>query len=202
MPIFEKLAGLNSIKKSQVAVDEAKKEASSAEVTPEKKPQAAKPQRPGVLPPLGVSIKRTTPTPSVTKAAVAAQGIVPTPVTVQDNMPIDIERMRLVWLDFANTQTSSVSQTLRTAIPDLQNNTEILITIDNAFQQEKVEDIKPILLPYLRKALNNDKITVVIHVSKSLKTNKAFTPKEKLQELMRKNKDLNDLVIKLGLELD
>lgn len=205
LPIFEKLAGLSPIKKAQVSVSEVKKEVSSAKVTPDPKAQPAKPQRPAVLPPLGVSIKRTTPTPSVKKASIVPNTTTTsTPVreTVQGNVPVDIARMRLVWIDFANKQTSSVSQTLRTAIPDLQNESEVLITLDNAFQHEKVMEIQSLLLSYLRENLRNEKITITINISENLKTTKAFTPKEKLQEMMKENKDLNNLITKLGLELE
>lgn len=176
-------------------------------VAKDKPKPAAKPVS---LPPLGLSV-RVTPKPAAApkpvveekKAPVVIEApVVKTPQAVYGSQPVDVEKLRSVWMDFSNNQTSFLQQTLRSAIPDLKNDTIISITLDNSFQEEKVNSIRQQLLPYLRKTLNNNKLTLDVILTTGTQVSKAYTPKEKLMLMIKENPALGQLIETLALEMD
>ncbi len=77
----------------------------------------------------------------------------------------------------------------------------IQISLDNAIQEDTLQERKPELLTYLRKELNNYSISIQTRIRKSDQTQKAYLPKEKLEKLVEKNPHLETLKRDLGLDL-
>jgi hypothetical protein len=118
------------------------------------------------------------------------------------NQAINLELLRSKWLEFANKQSHFLAQTLRSVIPHIKNEMEVCISLANGFQKEKVDGVYQDLIPYLRKALNNNQFKLNIELSENVKVMKAFTPKEKIEELMKENPALATLIEKFGLEIE
>lgn len=118
------------------------------------------------------------------------------------NLPLQQALLHTVWEEFASRQDGFVQQTLMLANPEVKGESVIIINLENSFQAEKVNDVKPEMMPYLRSKLQNEDITLEVKISEALESSKAFTPKEKLELLMKDNPSLVKLVNVLGLEME
>lgn len=118
------------------------------------------------------------------------------------NAPLQQKQLNTVWEEYAEQQEGFVKQTLMLANPEVKGDTVIGILLENSFQAEKVMDVKSAMMPYLRNKLNNDSITLDVKISAALESNKAFTPKEKLERLMKDNPALVKLIDTLALEME
>ncbi len=162
------------------------------------KPSQKSPSRP--LPPLGLSVK-----PGANKAAAQKQNSTPIVADKKEEYNDAIvtqESMLKVWETFANQQEAFIKQTLNNADPTLKNGQEICITLENTFKEDKVNEIKTVLMPFLRRQLRNNQLTLSISITDDLVTTRAFTPKEKLELMMKENPALGKLIDTLGLEME
>ncbi|MEO8087746.1 MAG: DNA polymerase III subunit gamma/tau, partial [Bacteroidota bacterium] len=116
----------------------------------------------------------------------------------------DLEK---AWMDFAATVQTDGRLTLHTALtkrkPELKENYAVHFSLDNGAMEKDVSLIKIELLTFIRKQLNNGKIsltTVIDRVQPKGKT--PYTPKEKFEHLAAKNPALNRLKKQMDLEID
>lgn len=86
--------------------------------------------------------------------------------------------------------------------PRLQDNFRVLVEVDNAIQADLIREKMPDLLGYLHRELNNHFIRIETGIQKEKARQKAYLPKEKLQELIKKNPHIRDLKDSLGLDLE
>lgn len=151
------------------------------------------------LPPLGMSVRF-----GDKKKAVEGQDTeaAAEQVVSYGNTPLDFALLQTVWNDFAQDQETFLQQTLSQANPTIKENAVIHIALVNNFQRDKINEVKAKLLPFLRSHLKNDAISLEVEVSAELESTKAFTPKEKLELMMKDNPALVRLINTLGLEMD
>jgi DNA polymerase III subunit gamma/tau len=90
---------------------------------------------------------------------------------------------------------------LNTRPPQIQNDTTILITVDNVIQKDAILDKKPEILSHLRKNLNNYGIGIEILLAENVQVSKAYLPAEKYQKMVEKNKNIEKLKNDLDLDL-
>ncbi len=83
----------------------------------------------------------------------------------------------------------------------LEENT-VFLSVDNAIQQDLVNEKKPELLSHLRKKLNNYAIQIETSIQSTDAKQKAYLPGEKLEVLIKKNPAVQQLKEALGLDLD
>lgn len=109
-----------------------------------------------------------------------------------------------VWKDFAESRRED-SQGLYLAMtrhkPKILKDHIIQVSLDNAIQEDMVQERKPELLAFLRKELSNYSISIQTRIKKSDSSQKAYLPKEKLEKLMEKNPHVGKLKKDLGLDL-
>lgn len=94
---------------------------------------------------------------------------------------------------------------LKTAInkkPFLNPDYSILLKIENLVQEELIRDIKPQLVGWLRRELNNDSVELNTEIVKEEVLRIAYTDAEKLEEMLKKNKYLALLKQKFHLDFD
>jgi len=85
-------------------------------------------------------------------------------------------------------------------VPELTEGNKLLLKIGNSVQEEDVRLEKINLLSWLRKELRNSHIELVTQIEK-LETERIFySDSEKLQIMMQKNPELNDLKQKFNLD--
>ncbi|MGM0497829.1 MAG: hypothetical protein ACQESJ_07920 [Bacteroidota bacterium] len=95
---------------------------------------------------------------------------------------------------------------LNSKTPELKENYQIQISLENQLQQEIIEKTYNQLLFFLRKELQNDKITLQTQIKEEGKdTNREkrlYTVEEKYQHLKQKNQLLDKLKQDLDLDFD
>ena len=86
--------------------------------------------------------------------------------------------------------------------PELNNENVVMVFTDNAIQADIVNEKKPELLSKLRKELGNYTVNIQTKINKSIKTEKAYLPAEKLEKLIKKNPAVEKLRTAFNLDLD
>lgn len=88
-------------------------------------------------------------------------------------------------------------------IQPVVNNNVLTLPVSNKAQVDQVEEDKLNLLGYLKEKLDNRSILIQIELSKTESSEKTFfTNKEKFEAMVSDNPAINDLRMKLGLELE
>ncbi len=95
-----------------------------------------------------------------------------------------------------------VANMLRTEVVSLQNETEIIIDIENKAQIDSFEPFKQGFLDHVRTGLKNQKITMRTQEKKLDPTKRAYSPAEKFETMLTKNPALLTLKNRLDMELD
>ena len=85
-------------------------------------------------------------------------------------------------------------------LPEITNGNKLLLKIGNSVQEEDIRLIKPELISWLRKVLRNAGIELTTSIGKIESDRMIFSDSEKLQMMMKKNPDLNDLKQKFNLD--
>jgi len=129
-------------------------------------------------------------------------------VTVnKQNEQIDEAKMQELWLAFAERFNIPGGHQIYTTLvmnkPTLLNQQDLELVIHNRSQELVVQEEKQGILEFLRQELKNDHINLQTRIvdlsgSKELIT----SPKEKYRVMMQTNPDIDELRIRLGLEID
>ena len=104
--------------------------------------------------------------------------------------------------DFAENGKSNLVLALDINEPVLQENFKIEITLSNTSQVELLQQEKMNILDFLRKKMNNDLIDIILKVPEGNKEDTAYTNSDKFKKMYEKNKNLEILGQKLGLDPD
>jgi hypothetical protein len=86
--------------------------------------------------------------------------------------------------------------------PVLKNNNLIVVQIHNGIQEEMIKNNKPWLLSWLRKSFQNNSIDLTTELISEPQKRIIYTDGEKLDEMLRKNKDLALLKERFHLDFD
>lgn len=158
------------------------------------KPQASRSKS---LPPLGISVRL-----GANKSTDKSAEQVTEKTSIYGHAPLEQAHLESVWKKFADSQEVFLQQTLLHSIPRLKNDTTVVITLENIFQRDKINDIKSTMMPYLRTHLHNEDVELEIEIPENIENHKAYTPREKLEELMKDNPALVKLIKEFDLELE
>lgn len=117
------------------------------------------------------------------------------------------EDMITLWKKIADKIHAEGRKQLAVALnkhqPVLINETTIEIPVDNNIQAEEIQSHKTELLAWMKRGLNNGKITIQSRVVEENELKEtAYTPAEKFNKMAEKNPDLNQLRSQFDLELD
>jgi len=95
---------------------------------------------------------------------------------------------------------------LNSKTPELKDNYQIQILLENQLQKEIIEKIYNQLLFFLKKELQNDKITLETKIKEegedTSNEKRLYTVEEKYQHLKQKNQLLDKLKQDLDLDFD
>ena len=125
----------------------------------------------------------------------------------KQNAKVDEAEMQKHWLAFAEQFNKSGGHQIYTTLmmnkPTMLNEQEIELVIHNKAQEVVLQDEKATILEYLREQLKNDHLNLQTRIvdlsgSKELIT----SPKDKYRVMMQTNPDIDELRIRLGLEID
>ncbi len=124
-----------------------------------------------------------------------------------DNLPKDPfteETFLKIWFEYIENLHQKgeklFASILKTDTPKIKNNL-ILVTYPNQLMKVELNKIKPKVLKYLRKTLNNYSIDFKITINEENAKNFAYTPQEKYELLKSKNEAIVTLRKTFNLEL-
>ena len=103
---------------------------------------------------------------------------------------------------FAENGKSNLVLALDIEEPVLQEDFKVEITLSNTSQVELLQQEKMNILDFLRKKMNNDLIDIISKVTEVNKEDAAYTNSDKFKKMYKKNKNLEILGQKLGLDPD
>ncbi len=113
------------------------------------------------------------------------------------------QRFLEIWNQFAESKKEE-NQTLFLAMtkqkPVLTKDEMIEVSLDNAIQEDMINECRSELLSFLRQKLSNYSINLSTRIKKASHQKKAYLPKDKLKKLTEKNPGLKRL--KDDLDLD
>jgi DNA polymerase III subunit gamma/tau len=92
--------------------------------------------------------------------------------------------------------------TLSGKSPELKDGQLILFTVDNKIQKEELEERKTDIMAFLRESLKNYHLQLEVKVTGTTTRPKPYSPKEKFNEMVKKNPALKTLRDQLNLEID
>lgn len=121
--------------------------------------------------------------------------------TVYQGMPEDKfnaftqEQMLEKWNEFANTykEQPRLYSTLIEHQPTLESDTVLKMVVNNLLQENAINEMKSDILIFLRKELENDKISLETEIQEVVSIKSAFTPAEKFRLLSEMNPTLGQL---------
>ena len=85
-------------------------------------------------------------------------------------------------------------------LPELKENFELVLEIENTVQEDLISNIKPELVSWLRIELKNSKIQLTTVITEKVKGRIIYTDAEKYDELLKKNPSLALLRQKFNLD--
>ena len=118
----------------------------------------------------------------------------------------DNEKLLIAWKQYIKLQKeegkSNFATTLDMNEPILHDNYKIEVLLSNKAQEVMLEKEKMGLLDFLRNKLKNDMIEITTKTNEILKENIPYTNKEKYQQMIEVNPNLEHLKEQLGLDYD
>lgn len=86
--------------------------------------------------------------------------------------------------------------------PQLKDTHTVIVYVENSIQEELIRENAADILAYLHRKLANARVRLETVIRQHTKKQKAYLPKEKLEELIKKNPHISRLKDELGLDLD
>lgn len=112
------------------------------------------------------------------------------------------EELELKWKEYlARLDDRPNLQATLSRVPELRDNFQLYLEIDNTIQNDLINLTKPELVSFLRKELRNSKVELVIQVTEEIKNRIIYTDTDKFDEMAKKNPILKSLKQKFNLDL-
>lgn len=97
----------------------------------------------------------------------------------------------------------SVYATLSVQVPEVTSDHVIRLEVSTDYQQRGMQEVRESLLDYVRKALQNDLLTLEVTVRETeVDQQQLYSDKDKYAKLVELNPALDDLRKKLGLDVE
>ena len=109
--------------------------------------------------------------------------------------------LELKWKEFLTRLDDRPNlQSTLAQVPELKDNSELFLEIDNSIQNNLITSIKPELVSFLRRELRNSKIELIVEVAENIKNKIIYTDADKFDEMAKKNPSLIKLKQKFNLD--
>ena len=156
--------------------------------------------------PQSMSIRAAgTPIVANTQAVPATVSATPTHQTVVEDLPVSEEGLRICWKQFAASlpkEESAMAGRLMNIRPKLNDDNTFNVTIDNKLVAQELHGMQPRIEQYLRKQMQNSRISMRIRVEDVLPTHRILSRVEQYQILENRNSALKLLTELLNLDLE
>lgn len=113
------------------------------------------------------------------------------------------EELKKKWDEFVQKlgERPNLQSTL-SKVPSVGDNFKLFLEVDNSVQQDLINSIKPELVAWLRKELNNSQIKLKIVIAEQEQEKIIYSDRDKYIEMVRKNPKLELLKKKFNLDFD
>ncbi len=109
--------------------------------------------------------------------------------------------LELKWKEFLTRLNDRPNlQSTLAQVPELKENSQLFLEIDNSIQNNLIASIKPELVSFLRRELRNSKIELIVEVTENIKNRIIYTDNDKFDEMAKKNPSLKILKQKFNLD--
>ena len=109
--------------------------------------------------------------------------------------------MVLKWKEFITRLDDRPNlQSTLSKVPELRDNSQLYLEIDNSIQDDVINSIKPELVSFLRKELKNSKVELITKITDEIKNRIIYTDNDKFDEMVKKNPSLKILKQKFNLD--
>jgi hypothetical protein len=99
-----------------------------------------------------------------------------------------VEQLQDAWIEFAEKYSGQVHLYNTLSVkPILLDQFKIKVNLENSVQQDQIRMLKPEIIGFLCRKLNNSKIDVVIEMVQPNHEGKMFTDEQKMQAMLIKN---------------
>lgn len=125
-------------------------------------------------------------------------------VVAEENQPIDDSALRRTWKTFINDNPTEklLVAAMSYCNIELQNNTDVVLTVGSEEQKQRIVENQDRILPFLRQQLHNTHIRMGYIVNQTEATHRAFTPREKMEVIRKAHPEtVTALIEAFGLEL-
>lgn len=121
------------------------------------------------------------------------------------NEPVQPDALRRAWKEFTNANPTEklLNNVMVGYLPQLVEGTELdyLVTVASPAQLEIVTARKEEILRYLKQTVRNTHITIRYKIAEAGTIQRAFSPREKIQEMIKSNPAIETLITNLNLEI-
>ncbi len=161
--------------------------------------------------PKGISIRtgtlrNTQEKTSANQATTSANQALPTASqSVAENLPINEDGARICWKQFASTlpkEESAMAGRLMNIRPQLNGETNIVVTTDNKIVAQELQSMKTRIEEYMRKQMQNNLINIDIVLEATQTNQRIYSRVEQYQMLEQRNPSLKRLKELMDLDLD
>lgn len=125
--------------------------------------------------------------------------------SVAENLPINEDGARICWKQFASTlpkEESAMAGRLMNIRPQLNGETNIVVTTDNKIVAQELQSMKTRIEEYMRKQMQNNLINIDIVLEATQTNQRIYSRVEQYQMLEQRNPSLKRLKELMDLDLD
>lgn len=122
---------------------------------------------------------------------------------VYDDKSFTIDDVHKIWPQIAGRYVDQkhLYNTLLT-LPSLDDDKNVVITVENSVQQDKIRLLKPELIGALRRKLNNSTIDVNVDLNRTQNEHKILTDEQRLKAMIERNPALGLFKNKFNLDFN
>jgi len=120
------------------------------------------------------------------------------------NEPVQPDALRRAWKDFisANPTEKLLNNVMAGFLPQQVDGTQYLVTLASEAQQDILKSHTDSIVRYLRQTLHNSHLTIQYEVATDdVLQKRAFSPREKMQEMIHENQAIDEMVNCFKLEI-
>jgi DNA polymerase-3 subunit gamma/tau len=117
--------------------------------------------------------------------------------------PVDPDRLIELWKEFTTqipTETVLIN-TMQLCLPKLVSPTDFEVEVSTPDQKARLEHMAIEIYNYIRPRLHNGALRMSVRISAATAPTRAFSPREKYQQMLASNPDLDKLREAFGLDL-
>ena len=119
------------------------------------------------------------------------------------NEPVQPDALRRAWKEYISTNPAEklLNNVMAGHLPQQVEGTQYVVTLASGTQQEIIEAHRMEILRFIQQKVSNTHIVINYEVSEAMAAKRAFSPREKIQDMISANHAISDLINSFKLEI-